>query len=88
MKTSKGAELREQSETELNELGAKTSAELFQARMANFTNQLDDSSKLNKGRRAIARIKTELRRRELEELNQQVKKALAAQADTADESRK
>lgn len=75
MKTS---ELKDKSADELKELAKTTSGELFQARLQNFTNQLDDTASLPKRRRDIARIQTELRRRELEALAESVKQALAA----------
>lgn len=81
MKAPKAAELRERSEAELSEMATTTAGELFQARMSNFTNQLDDTSSLQKRRRLLARVKTELRRREIETLRQQVQQAIAAQAE-------
>ncbi len=75
MKTS---ELKDKSVDELKELIKTTSGELFQSRLQNFTNQLDDTASLPKRRRDVARIQTELRRRELETLAESVKQALAA----------
>jgi len=75
MKTS---ELKDKSVDELKELITTTGSELFQARLQNFTNQLDDTASLPRRRRDVARIQTELRRRELETLAESVKQALAA----------
>ena len=81
----KASELKDQSVEELSTLGKSTSGELFQARLQNFTNQLDDTASIPKRRRDVARIKTELRRRELESLAASVKSAL--EAGTAGESK-
>jgi large subunit ribosomal protein L29 len=75
MKTS---ELKDKSVEELVELGKTTKGALFQARLQNFTNQLDNTSSIPKGRRDVARIKTELRRRELEALTAALKSAATA----------
>ncbi|MEO7096048.1 MAG: 50S ribosomal protein L29 [Polyangiales bacterium] len=74
----KASELKDKSVEELSTLGKSTSGELFQARLQNFTNQLDDTASIPKRRRDVARIKTELRHRELESLAASVKSALEA----------
>ncbi|GAC1352487.1 MAG: hypothetical protein NVS3B20_15530 [Polyangiales bacterium] len=76
----KARDLTEKSPTELDELHKSIENELFQARLQNFTNQLDDTSAVPKKRRDLARIKTELRRRELVELTAHVQQALAGEA--------
>lgn len=75
----KAKDLKEKSVDELKELEKSLSGELFQARLQNYTNQLDDTSSLPKHRRDVARVKSEIRRRELDELAAQVRQALAAQ---------
>lgn len=75
----KSSELKEKSEAELVELEKQLAGELFQARLQNYTNQLDDTASIPKKRRDIARVKSEIRRRELDALAAQVKQALAAQ---------
>ncbi len=74
----KARELKDKSDAELNELHKTLQNELFQARLQNFTNQLDDTSSIPKKRHDLARIAGELRRRELE--------ALAKQAESATEN--
>lgn len=53
-------ELRGRSDEELRELEASLGQDLFDARIKNYTNQLDDTSKVRKLRRDIARVKTVL----------------------------
>jgi len=55
MKTS---ELRERSAGDLAVLEAEAARDLWKARFANFTNQLDDTAKIRRLRRQVARIKT------------------------------
>jgi large subunit ribosomal protein L29 len=59
----KATDLRERATDDLVQLRDMTRRELFQARMKNATNQLDDTSSLQKARRDIARIETVLRDR-------------------------
>ena len=75
----KANELKDKSDSELVELEKSLAGELFQARLQNYTNQLDDTASIPRRRRDIARVKSEIRRRELDALAQQVKQALAAQ---------
>ncbi len=56
----KAADLRERTLDDLKELEKSLSKELFTSRFKNFTNRLDDTSSLRKGRRDLARIKTVL----------------------------
>ena len=78
MKAMKTSDLKDKSVPELEELAKQGTAALFQARLQNFTNQLDDTSSVPKHRRDIARIKGEVRRRELEALNQSIQQAMGA----------
>jgi large subunit ribosomal protein L29 len=75
----KASELKDKSDSELVELEKSLGGELFQSRLQNYTNQLDDTASIPRRRRDIARVKSEIRRRELDALAQQVKAALAAQ---------
>jgi large subunit ribosomal protein L29 len=52
----KAKELRERSTSDLAELKATMSKDLFSHKMKNFTGQLDDTSLINKTRKDIARI--------------------------------
>jgi large subunit ribosomal protein L29 len=58
-------ELRERSTEDLIELRKLTRREIFQNRMKNHTNQLDDTSLIPKARQDVARIETVLRERAL-----------------------
>jgi large subunit ribosomal protein L29 len=51
-------ELRERGESELKGMETEMTRELWKARFANFTNQLDDTAKLRRMRRDLARVKT------------------------------
>jgi large subunit ribosomal protein L29 len=63
----KASDLKERGTDDLVQLRDLTRKELFQAKMKNATNQLDDTSMLPKARRDIARIETILRQRAAEE---------------------
>lgn len=56
-------ELREQTDDELRERERDLTRELWQARMDNHTNMLDDTAKIRRLRRDIARVKTLLTER-------------------------
>jgi large subunit ribosomal protein L29 len=60
----KAKDLRARSTEDLVELQTSLKKELFGNRMKNFTNQLDDTSQLQKARRDLARIQGILRERE------------------------
>lgn len=62
---SKAKDLRERSTEDLKELQKSLLGDGFQARFKNFTNRLDDTSAIGKTRRAIARVATILREREI-----------------------
>ena len=62
----KSAELRERTTEDLNELASQLRKDLFSYRMKNHTNQLDDTSLLNKTRKDIARIEQILQERDSE----------------------
>ncbi|MBL8679128.1 MAG: 50S ribosomal protein L29 [Myxococcales bacterium] len=53
-----GADLRAKTDAELAEQLKTAQGALFTARFENFTNKLDDTAKMRRLRREIARIKT------------------------------
>ncbi len=59
----KAKDLRERSTEDLVELKSMMKKDLFSYRMKNFTNQLDDTSLLDKARKDIARIELILHER-------------------------
>jgi large subunit ribosomal protein L29 len=59
-------DLRARSAEDLLELKNSIKKELFSNRMKNFTNQLDDTSQIQKARRDLARIEGILRERATE----------------------
>jgi large subunit ribosomal protein L29 len=56
----KASELREQTLSELEENEKNLARELWKTRMDNYTNKLDDTAKIRRLRRDIARVKTVL----------------------------
>ena len=63
---SKPAELREQSDEQLDLLLKETQQNLFRLRLQSETERLEAPSEIIKAKREIARIKTILRLREIE----------------------
>lgn len=61
----KASDLREKSVEDLKELGKSLASDVFQNRLKNFTNRLDDTSVIRKTRREFARVMTLLRETEL-----------------------
>ncbi len=59
----KPSELREKTNDELNELEQSMTRELWKSRFSNYSNQLDDTDKVRRLRRDIARVKTLLAER-------------------------
>jgi len=57
----KASDLREKSAADLTELKASLARDVFQNRLKNFTNRLDDTSAMRKTRRDLARVLTLLR---------------------------
>ena len=57
----KAADLREKSVEDLNELQKTLARDVFQNRLKNFTNRLDDTSMMRKTKRDLARVVTLLR---------------------------
>jgi large subunit ribosomal protein L29 len=62
---SKGAELRDADETELENRLAEAKQELFNLRFQHVTGQLDNYSRLGQMKKEVARINTILRDREI-----------------------
>jgi large subunit ribosomal protein L29 len=54
----KAKDLKDRSPSELEEMERDLARNLWKARFANFTNQLDDTAKMRRLRRDLARIKT------------------------------
>lgn len=54
----KAKDLKDRSPTELQEMEHDLARNLWKARFANFTNQLDDTAKMRRLRRELARVKT------------------------------
>jgi large subunit ribosomal protein L29 len=52
------ADLRERSVGDLAVLEAELARDLWKSRFSNYTNQLDDTAKIGRLRRQIARVKT------------------------------
>lgn len=73
----KAKDLRERTVEDLRELDKTLSKDIFQARFKNFTNRLDDTSAMRKGRRDLARVRTVLH-----------EKAGGAPADLPEETKK
>jgi len=61
----KAADLREKSAEDLQELSKTLARDVFQNRLKNFTNRLDDTSSIRKTRRDLARVVTLLRELDL-----------------------
>jgi large subunit ribosomal protein L29 len=57
----KASDLREKNAADLTELKASLARDVFQNRLKNFTNRLDDTSAMRKTRRDLARVLTVLR---------------------------
>jgi large subunit ribosomal protein L29 len=59
----KAADLREKSTEDLNELEKTLARDVFENRLKNFTNRLDDTSAIRKAKRDHARVLTVLKER-------------------------
>jgi large subunit ribosomal protein L29 len=62
----KNSELRERSAGDLAVMEAELARDLWKARFGNFTNQLDDTAKIRRLRRTIARVKTLITQKQTE----------------------
>ncbi len=56
-------ELRECNEERLQELEKQLRREIFDARLKNFTNQLDDTASISRAKKNLARVKTLLQQK-------------------------
>jgi large subunit ribosomal protein L29 len=54
----KASEIRERTDQELNELEQQLRQDLWKARFDNFSNQLDDTARIRRLRRDLARVHT------------------------------
>ena len=61
----KASEIREKSQTELEQELLELKSELFKLRFQLATNQLDNPMRLKEVKKSIARVKTVIREREL-----------------------
>jgi len=61
----RAADLREKGVDDLRELQKSLVSDVFQNRLKNFTNRLDDTSAMRKAKRDLARVVTLLRESEL-----------------------
>jgi large subunit ribosomal protein L29 len=61
----KASDLREKGSEDLRELEKSLAHDVFQNRLKNFTNRLDDTSAIGKTKRELARVTTLLREVEL-----------------------
>ena len=61
----KSKDLRERNQEDLVELEKSLAKDVFENRLKNFTNRLDDTSSMKKARRDLARVKTILIQRKL-----------------------
>jgi large subunit ribosomal protein L29 len=77
-------EVRERSTVDLRALEAELTRQLWQARIDNHTNQLDDTASVRRLRRDIARVHTILRERELTGAGPTPKKAETADSEAAE----
>jgi large subunit ribosomal protein L29 len=77
----KAADLREKSVDDLRDLQKTLARDVFQNRLKNFTNRLDDTSSVKKLRKDLARVKTLLG--EIARRNQGAKQAEASAARAA-----
>ena len=62
----KTTELRERSVGDLVQLEGELARDLWKSKFSNFTNQLDDTAKIGRLRRDIARVKTILTQKRAE----------------------
>ena len=76
----KAKDLREKSVEDLGELEKSVLKDLFQQRIKNFTNRLDDTSLIGKSRREVARIRTILNERGLSVAGLSTKRSAAKAA--------
>ena len=66
MNTKKNTELRERSAGDLAVLNGELERDLWKTRFSNYTNQLDDTAKIRRLRREIARVKTIITQKQTE----------------------
>jgi|HubBroStandDraft_2_1064218.scaffolds.fasta_scaffold857650_2 large subunit ribosomal protein L29 len=79
----KAAHLREKTAEELGELRKSLAHDVFENRLKNFTNRLDDTSAIRKTRRDVARVATLQRQRQIAAAKDAAPKAAPAAAPAA-----
>ena len=79
----KAADLREKTPEELAEIQKSLAHDAFQNRLKNFTNRLDDTSSIRKGKRDLARVLTIVRQRGLASAAEAAPAVAAAPAEPA-----
>jgi large subunit ribosomal protein L29 len=79
----KAADLRDKNPEELAEIRKSLAHDAFQNRLKNFTNRLDDTSTIRKGKRDLARVLTILRQRDAAPVATVTAPAAAAPAEPA-----
>ncbi len=80
----KASDLREKSLPDLLEMSKSLTSDMFQNRLKNFTNRLDDTSAVRKSRRDRARVLTLIREVELRTGVTAAATAPAAKAESAE----
>jgi large subunit ribosomal protein L29 len=84
----KAAHLREKTAEELGELRKSLAHDVFENRLKNFTNRLDDTSAIRKTRRDVARVATLQRQRQIAAAASETAPAAAAPAASAENAPK
>jgi large subunit ribosomal protein L29 len=79
----KAAHLREKTAEELDELRKSLGHDVFENRLKNFTNRLDDTSAIRKTRRDVARVATLQRQRQIAAAASEAAPAAQASAPAA-----
>jgi large subunit ribosomal protein L29 len=80
----KPSELREKTDAELQELEQTMRRDLWKSRFSNYSNQLDDTDKVRRLRRDIARVKTLVHERANPQPAKAAKAAPAEKAEAAE----
>jgi large subunit ribosomal protein L29 len=80
----KAADLREKTVEDLGELEKQLARDVFQNRLKNFTNRLDDTSSIRKTKRDLARVLTVLTERRASAAPSDAPKAAKAAPEAAE----
>jgi large subunit ribosomal protein L29 len=79
-------ELRECTDQRLMDLEKTLRRQIFEARIKNFTNQLDDTASIRRARKDLARVKTILSERALEDADEGTEGAVVDEAEDTEEA--